>query len=234
VCVVFLVAGCSGSEGETNPAAQKTVETRTGVTETSEAPESRLALDQFVLAANEIAPGAKLLGERGGKAQAIHGVLGHDGKSYDFYLRGFDVHDLALTDSPGAAMVSTQVERWAEEGDADKRLFDWLIEPPRRSEDFVREQQELGFVTRLAQLGLNTTSVRIERHTLPPGLGEASMAATVHFRSLDAPLDDAVVLFKCSQYVASVDVIGRRGSVGLQDVLELANVMAEKMHRICG
>lgn len=221
---------------ETQPADKGRTAGEPVETSTESAPSSGAAtgrpLEELMLAANEVTPGARVVFERGGDAGAMHGHLGREGKRFEFYLRGFDVRNAALRYSPGAALVVTGVERWARQEDVSVRLFDWLLESPPGRLDLERER-EFGFVTRMRQLGIPATGATIERHSLPPGLGQASMAAVIHFTAAGERSDAVVVLFECGHHVGSVDVVGMRESIALEDVVELATLTAQKMGRVC-
>ena len=67
-------------------------------------------------------------------------------------------------------------------------------------------------MVRIGKLGIPATTAKIERHSIPPGLGQASMAAVVHFTAADERGDAAVVFFECGHYVGRIDIVGTRGS----------------------
>lgn len=242
--VGLATAGCSGSAADSS--ASEATETRATTTDTtageavetvptgtggSEGATLGRPLKELLLAPREVAPGARIVFEREGEEQPLHGHLGREPKRFDFGLRAFDVRNSEFRDSPGAAIVVSEVERWAQRGDVSVRIFDWVFEDPRRPD--LERERELAFLVRMRQLGIPAATARIERHSLPPGLGQASMAAVVHFTATGGRGDDVVVLFGCGNFVGRVDIVGRRGSVALDDALDLARLMAEKMGEVC-
>jgi hypothetical protein len=162
-------------------------------------------------AADAIAPGAKVLDEGDGTAPAVHGLLGHEGKSYKFHTQAFGVGHDSLPHSSGPALLITEVEQWANESDPGRRLYDWLIEPTGSVADTIAREERHGFLARLAAVGFNAKRLEVQRRTLPPGLGHSSVGGVIHFDAKGTALDDAVVLFSCGPFVGSADLIGRRG-----------------------
>jgi hypothetical protein len=229
-----LAVGCSGSNEATTSSATTTTENAgAAVTQTSETPTATIDLRAFMPAADAIGSGAKLMDEGGGTAHALHGILGREGKSYDFQVRTFDVREVAFHESPDAGAAITEVERWANEDDSSRRLFDWLIEPSGSEAELIAKDQRRGFLARLLAFGLRAKHIEVRRAILPPGLGESSVGGTIDFEAAGHALDDAVVLFRCGPLVGSVDLIGPSGDVAIRDSMEIASTMARKMGETC-
>jgi hypothetical protein len=227
------LVGCSNSN-EATSSVTTSAESAGTVAETASTPTDTIDLRELIPTAAAIGSGAKLLDERGGTTHALHGLLGREGKSYDFQMRSFEVREVAFSESQGALVAITGVEHWTDEGDSSSRLYDWLIEPSGSQAEFIAMEERRGFLARLSGFGLPAKGVEVARAELPPGLGQSSVGGTVHFEAAGRTLDDAVVLFRCGPLVGSVDLIGPRGDVALEDSLKIASAMAQKMGETCG
>ncbi len=227
IVLAGVIAGCGGFESVSSPTKPANNPETTSAS-TTQPPNS--ALDTLLPTAEEIGTEGRVT-TRNGRAQALHGLLGRKGSSYDFSLRAFDVRRSEFSNRvPGAGVVVTQIEQWASGGEAGYRLYDWL-----GTGGVPAAEQQGGFVNRLRTFGIPATNAEIERYTLPPGLAQESFGATIHFRGRAADLsaDDVVVLFRCDRLVGSVDVVGKPGTVELSDAIQVATSMASGMGEVC-
>jgi len=99
--------------------------------------------------------------------------------------------------------------------------------------DFIAREELRGFLARLAAVGFKAKHLKVEKRTLPPGLGHSSVGGVIHFDAKGTAFDDAVVLFSCGPFVGSADLIGRRGAVDIEDSLQIAALIAGKMGEAC-